>query len=772
MADAPAEPAGTTRMLADEKLLSSDARAFSLSDPEIYKVNRRSKDLTVEDLNGDGLLDVALTTNEKSVLEFFYQRKKSDKEGGGRFDHETMSVDRMVRSLVAIDVNGDGRNDLMMATSPPKLMVLYQDDKGRMQAAQDTPLEADRLTLGDLDGDGKKDVLVYKQGSFSILKTEGRALKLEPAETFFTTGEPASDPMIIDFNGDGRPDIVYHDANQFEDLVVRLQSVEKTFPSEFRLHSAVMRTVSPLPRGKGNAAHIISVQNVSRELVELALAEDTTAKSNSIVLSDEQTIPFDPETKSAKSVPLVTDYDGDGRKDLIIFSSDLSVLRLLRQTRGGSLVESTIPSLQGIEAVLPLSAVKGAATPLVMFSSSEKAIGFARFDEKSQTIPFPSVLPVTGQPEGVAVLSINGKESLAAILKIEGATELQLKGFEIDQNGKLGKQQNLFPEDAGFKSPLTGLDITGMEAVDVNRDKRSDLIVYADFKPAVLLLHGDNGKFTPVEATSGVLQGLLQGAKASTIDQVGLTGKNGETSVIALKEKFARAFRIDKDQNVDVEQQFNGRNSSARLAAVGVGHLMSKDQVNVVLLDKGNKELTIYGPAKEENKFEIVSSVSLGNADYASLLVFDLDDDGRDDVVVTADDRVGIYYSRPITGRLETVASAKTTVDDGGYGKAYTADVIAGGDMEVVALEMKEQLMELFSVGENEEKKPALNRFFQFRMFDSETTIARRVNMDALPEPRDLIAADLDEDGLPEVICLMHDNLMIYNGRKKQKAGQ
>ncbi|HMZ51345.1 MAG TPA: hypothetical protein PK988_03695, partial [Candidatus Sumerlaeota bacterium] len=255
----------------------------------------------------------------------------------------------------------------------------------------------------------------------------------------------------------------------------------------------------------------------------------------------------------------------------------------------------------------------------------------------------------------------------------------------------------------------------------------------------------------------------------TVIEQVNLTKKTEDTAVLALKEKFARAFHIDKEQNVDVEQQFNGRNSSARLAAVGVGHLKTKDAINVVLLDKGNKELTIYGPSKEANKFEIATSVELDNADYTSLRVFDLDDDGRDDIVVTADDRVGVYYSRPITGRLETICSAKTDVDEGGYGKAYTADIIAGGELEVVALEMKDQLMEIFSRGMNQEKKPALNRFFQFRMFDSETTIARRVNMDALPEPRDLTAADLNDDGLPDIVCLMHDNLIIYNGRKREK---
>jgi hypothetical protein len=768
------EPA---RFLADARLLPQEAQEFSLEGPQIHKVNRRSKDLTVEDLNGDGLADILVTTNEKSILEVFY-RKKSPAGQDDQFDKQTITLDRIIRSVVAMDVNGDGRNDLLMAGSPPRLVVMYQDDKGRLQPAQETGLEADRLSAGDIDGDGKQDVLVFKQGRFTILKGEARSLNLDARETVYTTGEPASDPMIIDLDGDGLNDIVYHDANKFDELVVRLQSPEKTFPSEFRTRTSVLRVVTPFPRGKGQAANVIAVQNVTRELVQLALTEPKEAKAQVLPLSAVQTIPFDPETKSSKSTPIVTDFDGDGRKDMVIYSADLSVLRLLRQTRTGSLVESTIPSLQGIDALIPLEAAKGKPTPMVMFSSGEKAIAYVRFDEKAQTLPFPTILPVSGQPEGIAVLDIAGKQQLATVIKKDEG-ELQLLGYPIDGEGKLGASATLFPETPDFKSPIAGLDVIGLESMDLNQDQRSDLIVYADFKPAVLLLQDAQGKFNVVSATSGVLQGLLQGAKPSTLDSA-ILDKPEEVTAIALKEKFARAFHIDKDLNVDVEQQFNGRNSTARIVSMAVGHLEKKDRANVVLLDKGNKVLTIYGPAKEKDgEFEILTNVDLDNADYTSVRVFDLDDDGKDDIVITADDRIGIFYARPVNAGLETVATAKTSVDDGGYGKVYTVDVIPGGLPEIIAVEMKDQLMEIFSAGTDAEKKPALNRFCQFRMFDSEATIARRVNLDALPEPREVVAQDLNDDGKPELICLMHDNIVIYTqsakaekpAEKKEVAG-
>ena len=119
------EPA---RFLADARLLPQEAQEFSLEGPQIHMVNRRSKDLTVEDLNGDGLADILVTTNEKSILEGFY-RKKSPAGQDDQFDTQTITLDRIIRSVVAMDVNGDGRNDLLMAGSPPRLVVMYQEER-------------------------------------------------------------------------------------------------------------------------------------------------------------------------------------------------------------------------------------------------------------------------------------------------------------------------------------------------------------------------------------------------------------------------------------------------------------------------------------------------------------------------------------------------------------------------------------------------------------------------------------------------------------------
>ncbi|CAN5444607.1 hypothetical protein BH09SUM1_BH09SUM1_20210 [soil metagenome] len=753
------------KSIADEKLLSASARSYLLDGPTLMKVNRRATNLVAEDLNGDGHVDLCVVSNEKSMLELFIQ-KPDHKAEEAAFERTEVPLDRVIRDAKAVDVDGDGRMDLMLAASPAKLVIMYQDAKGRLQTPKETELLADHIVTGDLNGDGREDILLVHEKKFMILDGTARGVKLEPRETVYTTGDPARDPMLIDIDNDGRTDIVFHDAQRFQDLVIRLQSPEGKFPSEFRIGSAILRVVAPMVGAKGERATLAAVQNNTRQIVQLALREprEEDLKSQAVPVSEPQTIAFSPELRAKQSMPLVIDYDGDGRQDLLLVSADLSVLRLLHQTKAGSLIESTIPSLQGLQSAVSVPDQKGAPA-LVFFSPEEKAIGFARYDKSQSAIPFPKLLPIAGEPQAVTVLSIAGKQSLAGIFKTDA--DPKLTGYPISDTGEPGAAMDLMTLAEGAASPFKGLTVKGLDAMDVNRDGRTDLIVYLDFKPARVLLQNEAGKFEELTATSGVLEGLLSGARLGSIHTVTLDDDKGQQSVLALKEKFARAFHIDKDNNIAVGYQFNGRNGTARLVDATEASLRSKGSHEIVLLDRGNKCLTIYGRGKE-GKEEILSNIDLDDTPYSALRAIDLDNDGKDDLVLIADDRVSVIYSHPFFGGLETIATASTAVEDGGYGVLYTGKFLSGAGTEIAGIEMKDNLMEFFAPGKDANGAAALNRFYQFDMFDSDNSIARRSNLDAQPEPRDLMAVDLDDDGKNEIVALMHDNLVIYKPQDKK----
>ncbi len=729
---------------------------FSLEGPMIFKVNRRSKNLMVEDLNGDGLLDIAVISNEKSIMEIFYQQEEESGSIEGRFTSDTATLDRVIRAAGAIDVNGDGRIDLVLAGSPSQLIVMYQGDDGSLEPAVETDLDAERLTVGDLNGDGREDLLIFSEQTFTLLLGEKRGLSLEPDLVFHTTGGPARDPFFMDFDGDGRKDIIYHDSNQFQDLVIRLQSEEKTFPHEFRVKSNVLRTVQPLLTERGERDSIITVQNSTRTLAEFQFEEtsEDIVKQAKLPRTPLFAIPFDAEYESDKTSSVITDIDGDGRPDILLFSPELSVLRLLRQSRIGSFSDEVIPTFEGINAILPFATERGEPTPLILFSEEEKAISFTKYDNESKTLPFPRILPIEGSPIGIDVLKINEKNQLVVLKEVNGGTDVV--ALPISNEGELnGEGVSVIAQSEN--DPFEKANLVGMEGMDLNKDGKEDLVVYADFKPAIILLQNDEGKFEPLKATSSVLTGLLSGAKINTLEEIRV---GEETLPVAVKEKFVRSFFIDKEKNIVVENQLNGPSRDSRLNGVASGSLEDRGASNIALLDRGANVISIY-TLGDEGTSSHLTDIDLDTNDYISIQLRDLNGDQKDDFILTGEDRITLIYTQPLEFGLSTLGKAAPQDDDGGYGIAWGVDIVDGGKQEIIALEMKENLMEFF-LSREIDGIDHLSRFYSFKVFDSESTIARRINLDALPEPRELLAVDVDDDGNKELITLIHDNIIVY----------
>lgn len=143
------------------------------------------------------------------------------------------------RGVTLADVNGDGRLDMVIATQTPRGLVAYLNDSpvgGAVPpmtnawpvfaqppiAVATVVAQPTVLASGDLDGDGRADMIVLSSlggGSLTLVRTSGLGT-FDPPQEIAIAGGPSS-VAIGDLNGDGRPELVTANANGSNIAVLR-----------------------------------------------------------------------------------------------------------------------------------------------------------------------------------------------------------------------------------------------------------------------------------------------------------------------------------------------------------------------------------------------------------------------------------------------------------------------------------------------------------------------------------------------------------------------
>ncbi len=294
-------------------------------------------DINASDFNGDGILDLVVVSHSLNMISVLPNR--SSIGSLSLLPKLSFPVGRGPTSLAIADLDGDGQQDIVVTNSTDNSISVLRNTSSINAISFSPKIDITTgaapafVSIGDLDGDGKPDIVCTNSGgnSISVFKNSSsqNVLSFAP-KVDFATGQSPWGLVVADFDGDGFGDVAT--SNQMDNTVSLFRNTSSAGLISFDSKKDV-----PVPIT--NASFISSADLNGDGKIDLAGATNVngayyilTNKSTNGVLSFPD--PLYSSNFFESSELRIGDVDGDGKPDLVSTSraeGRVSVLKNLTQ---------------------------------------------------------------------------------------------------------------------------------------------------------------------------------------------------------------------------------------------------------------------------------------------------------------------------------------------------------------------------------------------------------------------------------------------------------
>lgn len=738
---------------------------FGFTGPEIFPIDNLITHLRHADLDGDGRQDLIVVNNARSKINLLFnqtgetnlaaarpvKRQINELPPDARFRIESVASEKRIASLVVADLNSDGKADLAYFGEPKELVVQYREGTNTWSVPKrwtldDGLLDMNALTEGDLNGDGRPDLLLVGETAMYLFAQQADHTLAEPEKMPYSGTVKAA--QVLDINGDGRQDLLLVNWDQANPFRFRLQDAAGQLGPEVHFTLPAIRSYwADDLDGDGKTEVVTIAQKSGRAQISNFVPKPAEPLAGVFKQGQFQLQPLTRTTKSRRGLAWA-DINHDGAVDLLVADPDGGQLTLFPQESGGTLgAPRTFPAFTGVSEIAVTDWDGDGRTEVFLLSMDERLVGVTRFE--NGRLPFPTPINLEGRPLAMAAGAVRAgdKPLLAVLVDFDGKRELVLR----DAAGETRRQKLA----ETFKANPSALALH-----DMDQDGLTDLVVLVPYeKLKVLRQLADRGFEEQDVAPPG---GSAEQPWLSVADVDGdakpellLAQKNFLRAVTLMVEPPPAGSTNKPTWTFGVKEQINGVSSNSRIVAAAAIPNGTNAVASLFLLDADRKLLTLC-ERDADGVWQIVRNLPLPVTDFTALQPLALGGPAPNAVAFLG---LGSVAWLPLSGEVwecKELDDYETPIRDG-----YLHDVISGdlnndGRLELVFLETGKNHLDIVTFEPPHQLVPA-NRW---QVFEERTFRGRMGG--ALPEPREALIADFTGDGKNDLVVLVHDRVLLY----------
>lgn len=716
---------------------SDSQRDFGFGAMEIFEFSNLTSDLLVRDMNRDGRDDILFLNNRVSRLEILI-RKEAGTEGQElptleeRFTNQGFVLDNWAQDFRAADLNGDNLPDIVTIDDQKGIQVHIQETEGvfaePVSISIKDPAKLKDFEIGDLNSDGRIDILVYRQENAEIFYNSGQGeFKTQGTVTVDFSAYGCQGIMVADINSDKIPDLLFYFPREGLPLRVRLGKGEGQFSWEEALNLPNTRVIEKLDL-TGNSTCQLAMIMKNGLILRLYEFESRPGKPlfrSGLREVSPRRLPLKGISRKSPPTWVTADIDSDGYSDFCAAAPLLNQVHLYKGSVAGlSFSPIAIDSLRGIKTM----ALTGRGD-LVVFSEAEKAI--AVHNNKNLTA-FPQFLKAPGAGEPVA-MDAAGDSTV----------------FVLFKNKELSFTLDLFnsrvPGDGSFESHKTGLRNAplAMKVFPLAGMEHWGIILFMPYDKPVMyrLQKGSLSSVTPEQ-----FRALGSSLEPQAVTIVG--SKDRQVLMVA-EENVARLYRWDRDRFV-VAGQLNPGVESARLIA---GCPCSAGEKGYLLYDDANQEVYRFSNGSTQTVSHM--HIQDGVKDLIGLAALQLKEDRG--ILMVGQSEIQWLQEGAVSLHLKNLGEYVSKMEKPSLWNLFPVSLGSPGRPMAAMLDANNRSVELVSFKEGKLVEELVFEVFQDPGFNTQMA-------ETIYEPHDLAAGDFNGDQMGDMAVLVHDKLIIYLG--------